>query len=255
MLQKRTVPDRYDVPAAEGAEAREVDPVISARGIVKEFHGTGTGEQGVAALRGVDLRVQPGEWLAIVGPSGCGKSTLLNVLAGIDPPSAGSVHLLGHDLARLDDSARASLRLRQVGFVFQRFHLLAVLSASENVELVMAEAGVGKRERRERSLQLLDYVGLGHRLTHRPPQLSGGEQQRVAIARALANRPSIIFADEPTGELDRGTGAQILELFQRLNDDGTTLIVVTHDSAVAERADRMVEMSDGHIVRDRRRDR
>jgi predicted ABC-type transport system involved in lysophospholipase L1 biosynthesis ATPase subunit len=236
-------------------EAVAVEPVISARGVAREFHGHGTGEQGVVALRGVDLRVQPGEWVAIVGPSGCGKSTLLNVLAGIDPPSAGSVHLLGHDLGQLDDGARASLRLREVGFVFQRFHLLAVLTARENVELVMAEAGVGKRERRERSRQLLEYVGLGHRMTHRPTQLSGGEQQRVAIARALANQPSVIFADEPTGELDRGTGAQILEVFQRLNDEGATLIVVTHDVEVAERAARVVEMSDGSILRDRGRAR
>jgi predicted ABC-type transport system involved in lysophospholipase L1 biosynthesis ATPase subunit len=227
--------------------------VISASGVSKEYLGAGTGTGGVAALRGVDLAVDAGEWIAIVGPSGCGKSTLLNVLAGIDPPTEGEVRLLGEDVAKLDEGRRARLRLRHVGFVFQRFHLLAVLTAAENVELVMAEAGVGRRERRERTRELLEYVGLGNRLSHRPTQLSGGEQQRVAIARALANRPRVVFADEPTGELDRGTGAQILEVFERLNADGTTLVVVTHDPEVASRAGRLVEMSDGRILTDRRR--
>jgi putative ABC transport system ATP-binding protein len=220
-------------------------PVIQARSIVKEYPYQG---DAVRALRGVDVEVRAGEMVAVVGPSGCGKSSLLNVLAGIDPPTSGTVHLLGEDLYALGEGARSRMRLRRVGFIFQRFHLLAVLTATENVELPMAEAGVPRKERRERARQLLDYVGLGHRMGHRPPHLSGGEQQRVAIARALANRPEVIFADEPTGELDRGTGAEIITLFGRLNAEGTTLVIVTHDAKVAERSPRVVEMADGVVV-------
>ncbi len=218
---------------------------VNAVGITREYP---YGGSAVHALRGVDLQVGPGEWVAIMGPSGCGKSTLLNVIAGIDRPSSGTVQLLGRDLDALQESARSRLRLHHVGFVFQRFHLLAVLTATENVELPMAEAGMGRRERRNRARELLTYVGLDHRLGHRPPQLSGGEQQRVAIARALANRPELLLADEPTGELDQSTGAEILDLLQRLNDDGTALITVTHDTAVAQRARRTVRLSDGLVV-------
>jgi putative ABC transport system ATP-binding protein len=242
-------------PAREAAEAIDLHandpPVLVAAGVGKEYPSPEPGAEGVAALRGVDLTFLPGEWAAVVGPSGCGKSTLLNVLAGIDPPTQGSVVLLGRELQRLTESARARLRLLEVGFVFQRFHLLPVLSATENVQLPMAEAGIGRRERRERSRYLLEYVGLAHRMDHRPTQMSGGEQQRVAIARALANQPRIVFADEPTGELDKRTGAQILELFARLNADGTTLVTVTHDADVAARARRLVEMEDGRVLRDR----
>lgn len=219
--------------------------VIRARAVVKEFP---YGAESVRALRGVDLDVEAGEFVAVVGPSGCGKSSLLNVLAGIDPPTSGTVELLGRPLAALDEGARSRLRLREIGFVFQRFHLLAVLTAAENVELPMAEAGLPKRERRTRARELLRYVGLEHRLNHRPPHLSGGEQQRVAIARALANRPRLLFADEPTGELDRRTGEEIIALFERLNADGTTLLAVTHDPSVATRAGRVVEMADGRVV-------
>ena len=222
-----------------------IDPVIHAEGVVKEYP---YGGDAVHALRGVDLRVGAGEWVAIMGPSGCGKSTLLNVLAGIDAPTAGRVELLGARLSELDEGARAALRLRSVGFVFQRFHLLAVLTARENVELPMAEARLSRGERRRRAAELLDYVGLAHRAGHRPPQLSGGEQQRVAIARALANRPALLLADEPTGELDRRTGEEILDLFARLNRDGATLVTVTHDDEVAARASRIVRMKDGAIV-------
>jgi predicted ABC-type transport system involved in lysophospholipase L1 biosynthesis ATPase subunit len=224
-------------------------PVIQARGITKEYPYQG---DAVHALRGVDLDVPRGEMMAVVGPSGCGKSSLLNVLAGIDPPTAGSVRLLGQDLYAVGEGERSSLRLRRLGFIFQRFHLLAVLTAAENVELPMAEAGVGKAERRRRAIELLEYVGLGARAGHRPPHLSGGEQQRVAIARALANRPEVLFADEPTGELDRRTGQEIIDLFSRLNADGTTMVVVTHDSHVAHHARRVVEMADGLIVSDGR---
>jgi putative ABC transport system ATP-binding protein len=221
--------------------------VIEARGVVKEYP---YGGDSVHALRGVDLAVAAGEWISIVGPSGCGKSSLLNVLAGIDPPTAGAVRLLGRDVHALGEGERSRLRLREVGFIFQRFHLLAVLTAAENVELPMAEAGVGAAERRRRARELLAYVGLEHRAGHRPPHLSGGEQQRVAIARALANRPRVLFADEPTGELDRRTGEEILALFGRLHADGTTLVVVTHDPGVAAGAQRVVEMADGRVVRD-----
>jgi predicted ABC-type transport system involved in lysophospholipase L1 biosynthesis ATPase subunit len=226
-----------------------MSPVIRATGVVKEYPYQG---DAVHALRGVDVAVEAGEMVAVVGPSGCGKSTLLNVLAGIDPPTAGRVELLGRDLAGLGEGERSRLRLREVGFIFQRFHLLAVLTAQENVELPMAEAGVPPRERRERARELLEYVGLAHRLGHRPPHLSGGEQQRVAIARSLANRPRVIFADEPTGELDGRTGEEILALFERLNAEGTTLVIVTHDAAVAGRARRVVRMADGRVVDDGR---
>jgi len=223
--------------------------VIEARGIVKEYPYQG---DAVRALRGVDLDVEAGEMVAIVGPSGCGKSSLLNVLAGIDPPTAGTVRLLGRELGALDEGARSKLRLREVGFIFQRFHLLAVLTATENVEFPMAEAGVPRAERRARARELLEYVGLGHRAGHRPPHLSGGEQQRVAIARALANRPKVLFADEPTGELDRRTGDEIIALFGKLNADGTSMVIVTHDSTVARHAGRLVEMADGVVVADGR---
>jgi predicted ABC-type transport system involved in lysophospholipase L1 biosynthesis ATPase subunit len=223
------------------------DRVIAAREVTKEYPYQG---DAVHALRGVSLDVSRGEMVAVVGPSGCGKSSLLNVLAGIDPPTSGSVTLLGRGLYDLGEGERSALRLRRLGFIFQRFHLLAVLTAAENVELPMAEAGVPKDERRRRARELLDYVGLGYRAGHRPPHLSGGEQQRVAIARALANRPEVLFADEPTGELDRRTGEEIIALFERLNADGTTMMIVTHDQNVARRARRVVEMADGLIVRD-----
>ena len=201
----------------------------------------------VHALRGVSLEIGPGDYVAIAGPSGSGKSTLLHLLGGIDTPTAGSVELLGTPLERLSDRELTRLRLTKIGFVFQRFHLLPVLTAAENVELPMAEAGVPARERRERARDLLAYVGLAHRIRHRATQLSGGEMQRVAIARALANRPAVILADEPTGELDAATGREILELFRRLNADGMALVVVTHDEHLAAQARRRIHMLDGRI--------
>lgn len=206
----------------------------------------------VHALRGVSLDVTAGEYVAIVGPSGSGKSTLLQLLGGLDEPSSGSVLVDGVALAELDDRALTRLRLTRLGFVFQRFHLLPVLTAVENVELPMAEAGVGRAERRARALELLRYVGLEGRAGHRATQLSGGEMQRVAIARALANRPAVILADEPTGELDAGTGRGVLDLFRRLNRDGTTVVVITHDDRLAAEAGRVVQMLDGRIVEERR---
>jgi putative ABC transport system ATP-binding protein len=201
----------------------------------------------VHALRGVSLHVDRGDYVAIIGPSGSGKSTLLQLLGGIDTPSAGTVELLGTRLDTLSDRELTRLRLTRLGFVFQRFHLLPVLTAGENVELPMAEAGVPRDERRTRARELLAYVGLEHRVKHRATQLSGGEMQRVAIARALANRPAVLLADEPTGELDAATGREVLELFLRLNRDGTTLVVVTHDERLAAQAGRVIHMLDGTI--------
>lgn len=219
--------------------------MLVARDLRKDYPMNG---EAVHALRGVSLRIEPGEYVAIAGPSGSGKSTLLQLIGGIDAPSGGSIELLGTRLESLGDRELTRLRLTRLGFIFQRFHLLPVLTARENVELPMAEAGVARADRRARSRELLDYVGLGHRAEHRATQLSGGEMQRVAIARALANRPVLLLADEPTGELDAATGHEILDLFRRLNADGTTLVVVTHDERLAAEASRVVHMLDGRIA-------
>jgi len=220
-------------------------PVLVARDLRKDYPMYG---EAVRALRGVSLEIRAGEYVAVVGPSGSGKSTLLQLIGGIDSPTSGTVEILGTALQSLSDRELTRLRLTRLGFIFQRFHLLPVLTAQENVELPMAEAGVPREQRRARALELLGYVGLEHRGRHRATQLSGGEMQRVAIARALANRPALLLADEPTGELDAATGHEILELFRRLNRDGTTLVVVTHDDRLAEQADRIIHMLDGHIV-------
>jgi putative ABC transport system ATP-binding protein len=219
--------------------------VLVARDLSKDYpmHG-----QVVHALRGVSLEVRSGEYLAVVGPSGCGKSTLLQLIGGIDTPTSGTVEILNTPLTMLSDRELTRLRLTRLGFIFQRFHLLPVLTALENVELPMAEAGVPRSERRERALELLRYVGLDNRAGHRATQLSGGEMQRVAVARALGNRPVLLLADEPTGELDAATGHDILALFRRLNQDGSTLVVVTHDETLAAEAGRVIHMLDGRIV-------
>jgi putative ABC transport system ATP-binding protein len=204
----------------------------------------------VHAVRGVSLDVAQGEYVAIVGPSGCGKSTLLNLLGAIDRPTSGSVSIGGSAVSTLPDKAATRFRLTHIGFVFQRFYLLPVLTARENVELPMAEAKVPLAERRDRARELLGYVGLEARADHRPAELSGGEQQRVAIARALANRPIVLLADEPTGELDARTGSDVIALFDRLNRDGMTIIVVTHDEKLAGAARRVIHMLDGRVIRD-----
>jgi putative ABC transport system ATP-binding protein len=202
----------------------------------------------VHALRGVTLDVAAGDWLALMGPSGCGKSTLLHLLGAVDLPTAGRVTLEGSDTRALDDGARTRLRLTRVGFVFQRFFLLPMLSAAENVLLPMLEARVPRGEREARVRELLHYVGLEGRGDHRPSQLSGGEMQRVAIARALANRPRLLLADEPTGELDEATGDAIARLLERLQCDGLTVVLVTHNPALAARARRTLHLRDGRIV-------
>ena len=207
----------------------------------------------VTAVADITLAIDAGEHAAIQGPSGCGKSTLLHMLGCVDTPTSGSLRFGGTDVTQLSDRARSLLRLREIGFVFQRFFLLPMLTALENVELPQSEAGAEKAARRERARELLEYVGLERRATHRPSELSGGEMQRVAIARALANRPRLLLADEPTGELDRTTGEQIAALLDRVNADGTALVIVTHDPALAERSRRVLSMRDGRIEQDSRR--
>ena len=201
----------------------------------------------VTALRDVSIEIGSGEYLAISGPSGCGKSTLLHLLGCVDTPTAGSLLFEGRDAGRLSESERSRIRLARVGFVFQRFFLLPMLDAWENVELPQAELGTSAAGRRDRTRQLLEYVGLSDRAHHRPAQLSGGEMQRVAIARALANRPALLLADEPTGELDEDTGEQIADVFDRVHADGTAIIVVTHNALLAGRAKRRLTMKRGNL--------
>ncbi len=205
------------------------------------------GSSEVKALRGVSFDIAEGEWVAIVGPSGCGKSTLLNLLGAVDTPDAGTLSIAGQRIDHLTDAAATRFRLHHIGFVFQRFYLMPALTAAENVELPLAEARVARSVRRDRVRSLLGYVGLADRAEHRPSQLSGGEQQRVAIARALANQPALLLADEPTGELDAATGLEMIALFRRLNADGTTIVVVTHDAELAAAAGRRIHMRDGAI--------
>jgi putative ABC transport system ATP-binding protein len=202
----------------------------------------------VAALRDVSLRVNAGEYVAISGPSGCGKSTLLHLVGCVDQPTSGEILFEDRDVAALSEAERSRIRLMRIGFVFQRFFLLPMLTARENIELPQAEAGVAGADRRARTRELLEYVGLADRADHLPSQLSGGEMQRVAIARALANRPALLVADEPTGELDEQTGEQVADVFDRVHADGTAILVVTHNPALAARASRRVTMRSGSLV-------
>jgi putative ABC transport system ATP-binding protein len=222
--------------------------MIVARGLEKTYMSAG---QPLTVLRAIDLTVPPESFTAVVGPSGSGKTTLLGLLAGLDEPSSGQVWLDGNDIFALTEDQRAEFRAEKVGFVFQTFHLLPTLTAIENV-LVPLELRDGARGARKRAADLLKRVGLGDRLDHYPAQLSGGEQQRVALARAFANQPRILFADEPTGNLDGETGATIVAMMEELNHDAhTTLVLVTHDLALADRAHRVIGLADGRIVSDR----
>jgi putative ABC transport system ATP-binding protein len=202
----------------------------------------------VPALRGVSLTVGEGDYVAIVGTSGSGKSTLMHLLGGLDRPTGGTLLIGGRDVATLSPNELAELRNTTIGFVFQSFHLLARTTAQDNVGLPLVYRGMGRRERRERATAMLDRVGLAHRIGHRPNQMSGGEQQRVAIARALVTGPSVLLADEPTGNLDSATGQSVLALLESLNADGVAVVLVTHDREVAARARRQIVMKDGLIV-------
>jgi len=208
------------------------------------------GDQEVRALDGVDLRVGAGEYLAIMGPSGSGKSTLLHILGLLDRPTAGVYRLSGADVTALGDAEQAFTRREKIGFVFQFFHLVPRLTALQNVELPMTLAGIAPGERRPRARRALEEMGLAERLHHRPDQLSGGQRQRVAIARATVARPRLLLADEPTGNLDRASGQEVIQILETLNDQGLTLIVVTHDPEIGGRAHRRVRMVDGRIAAD-----
>jgi len=211
------------------------------------------GDETVRALAGVSLRIERGESVAVIGPSGSGKSSLMNILGGLDRPTSGRYLFEDEDVSRFDDNQLASFRNRRIGFVFQSFQLLPRLSALENVELPMVYAGIPRDERRNRAEVLLERVGLGNRIGHRPTQMSGGQQQRVAIARSLANQPDLLLADEPTGALDSQTGQDVLTLFKSLNAEGLTLLIVTHDLEVAAETRRRVSFRDGLIVSDDQR--
>jgi ABC-type lipoprotein export system ATPase subunit len=225
--------------------ATRAAPVIETHSLGKVFS-PGTAAE-VVALRDVDLRIDSGEFVAIMGPSGSGKSTLMNLLGCLDTPTSGSYLCDGTDIASLDAEERAALRLEKIGFVFQGFNLLPRMSALENVAMPMGYANVPREERLQRAREALQDVGLGDRAGHRPSELSGGQQQRVAVARALINRPPILFADEPTGALDSRTGAEVLALFKRLQQDGHTVVLITHDPDVAQHCDRIFLMRDGEL--------
>lgn len=222
--------------------------IIKTQGLKKIYQ---MGEELVKALDGVDIELERGEYVAIMGPSGSGKSTLMNLLGCLDTPSEGEYWLNGHAVSTLNDDALAQVRNKEVGFVFQSFHLLPRYSALENVQLPLVYSNIPREERLERAKQALDQVDLTDRIHHRPNELSGGQRQRVAIARALINQPSILLADEPTGNLDSNTGKEILNLFEHLHTTGHTIILVTHDPEVASHANRIIRLRDGRVEMDR----
>jgi putative ABC transport system ATP-binding protein len=223
--------------------------MIHMRGIRKVYS---TGRVEVVALKGIDLDVETNEYMAVVGPSGSGKSTLMNILGCLDTPSSGEYVLSGESVAGLDRNRLAEIRNRHIGFVFQNFNLLPYATALENVELPLLFGGVPGRERRERAEEMLARVDLADRMDHRPTELSGGQMQRVAIARALVNRPAMVLADEPTGNLDTASGRGIVGLFEELHDAGQTIVVITHDMGIAKLASRVVQIRDGELVEDRK---
>ncbi|MDA5109101.1 ABC transporter ATP-binding protein [Brevibacillus thermoruber] len=223
--------------------------MLHVEGLTKSYK---TGESVLPILKGVSLTVEKGEFVAIMGPSGSGKSTFMNMLGCLDRPDSGTYTLDGIEVSKLTDRQLAQVRNQKIGFVFQSFNLLARSTALHNVELPMMYAGVGRAERRKRALEALGRVGLAERVHHKPTQLSGGQRQRVAIARALVNRPSILLADEPTGNLDSRSGTEIMAMFQELHSQGVTIILVTHEPDIARHAERIVTFKDGVIIRDER---
>jgi putative ABC transport system ATP-binding protein len=234
------MPDPSSIPASWTPQV----PVIDIRGLTRIYD---TGRLQVAALRGVDLQVMPGEFMAIVGPSGSGKSTLMNIIGCLDRPTAGSYELAGTSVAELDDDELARLRSRTIGFVFQSYNLLPRTSALENVATPLLYQGIGRKERKARATAMLGRLGLGDRLDHEPSELSGGQQQRVAIARALVTEPALLLADEPTGNLDSASGTEVMGLLHELNDSGRTIVLITHDHDVAAQAKRQVHVLDGRL--------
>ncbi|MFN8486816.1 MAG: ABC transporter ATP-binding protein [Caldilineaceae bacterium] len=222
-------------------------PVIDIQKLTKIYQ---MGDSTVHALRGVSLTIFPGDYVAIVGASGSGKSTLMNMIGLLDRPTGGSYRLQGTEVSQMTKQQLAEMRNREIGFIFQRFHLLARTSAQRQVELPLFYAGVPARQASTMALNALKQVGLGERAGHRPEELSGGQQQRVAIARALVNQPSLILADEPTGALDSKTGHDVMQIFRNLHNQGLTLVIVTHDMNVAKQAERIIMLSDGQIVKD-----
>jgi putative ABC transport system ATP-binding protein len=233
-------PPRAATPAGDNS-------IIRVEGLTKVYD---LGANAVRAMDGIDLTIARGEYVAIMGPSGSGKSTLMNLIGCLDVPTSGSYFLRGTEVSRLSEDQLAEIRNREIGFIFQNFHLLPRQTALRNVELPLVYAGVKSGERQERALEMLRLVGLAERARHRPNELSGGERQRVAIARALVTRPALLLADEPTGNLDSRTGQEILALFDRLHEGGNTIVLVTHDPEVGKRAARTVRVKDGRIESD-----
>lgn len=222
-----------------------MNEILNMRGICKSYF---VGDDELKVLKNVDLSIVQGDFLSVLGPSGSGKSTLMNIIGCLDTPTSGSYVLTGNDISDLDETELARIRNREIGFVFQSFYLLPRLSALQNVELPLVYSGLPPQERRNRAMQMLERVGLADKMRNLPNQLSGGQQQRVAIARALVTQPSILLADEPTGALDQATGLQIISLFEELNRDGKTIIIITHDSNIAAHARRIAHILDGRLT-------
>ena len=235
------------LPTTQAATPAAAAFILAARGVTKVYR---TGAESVTALTAVDLDVPRGQFVSVMGPSGSGKTTLLNCLSGLDDIDAGTIEVDGLDITRMSDAARTRHRAGSMGFIFQAFNLIPVFNAVENVELPLLLAGRSPKEARAAAAQTLEQVGLGHRLGHRPPELSGGEQQRVAVARALAGSPAIVWADEPTGNLDSETAGSVMNLLRELHGEGLTVLLVTHDEAIGATAERRVVVRDGAIVGD-----